>query len=159
MVTSAAHDRVESSGVAQGDRLSWRTIAFYAAPLTPATLLYMMLTVVFMNFATDKVAWDYKFAGVNGVPAKLRLQNGGQQYPRWGPYEHLSEYWHGVMMTLNHHASILHTVSIDFTDYVTNNFFVVTFLCCNNNNRHILIYESDRSVFHFSCRITFRMYV
>ena len=53
MVTSAAHDRAKSSGVAQGDRLSWRTIAFYAAPLTPATLLYMMLTVVFMNFATD----------------------------------------------------------------------------------------------------------
>jgi len=51
--TSAAHDSATSANAAAGSRLPWRTLAFYAAPLTPATLLYMMLTVVFMNFATD----------------------------------------------------------------------------------------------------------
>lgn len=53
MSTSAAHDSATSANAAAGSRLPWRTLAFYAAPLTPATLLYMMLTVVFMNFATD----------------------------------------------------------------------------------------------------------
>ena len=35
------------------ETIGWSTIAFYSAPLAPAYLLYMMLTVVFMNFATD----------------------------------------------------------------------------------------------------------
>ena len=33
--------------------IAWATLVRYAAPLAPAYLLYMMLTVVYMNFATD----------------------------------------------------------------------------------------------------------
>ncbi len=35
------------------ERVRWTTLFNYAAPLGPAYLLYMMVTVVYMNFATD----------------------------------------------------------------------------------------------------------
>lgn len=35
------------------DRIGWATLAHYATPLAPMYLLYMMVTVVYMNFATD----------------------------------------------------------------------------------------------------------
>ncbi len=35
------------------ERLSWGTLVNFAAPTAPAYLLYMMMTVVYMNFATD----------------------------------------------------------------------------------------------------------
>lgn len=50
-----ARPAVESTSDSQSDteRIGWSTLIHYAAPLAPAYLLYMMVTVVFMNFATD----------------------------------------------------------------------------------------------------------
>ncbi len=42
---------------ASGDpRIGWGTLAAYSAPLVPVYVLYMTLTVVYMNFATDVLA-------------------------------------------------------------------------------------------------------
>lgn len=48
---SSPPDRAPSSG--RSARLSWRTLFCYGAPLAPAYFVYMSVTVVYMNFATD----------------------------------------------------------------------------------------------------------
>ncbi len=39
--------------LAASERIRWPTLVNYAVPLAPTYLLYMMVTVVYMNFATD----------------------------------------------------------------------------------------------------------
>lgn len=52
-------------------RVAWSSLILYAVPLAPAYLLYMMLTVVFMNFATDVLLIAPGFVGTIFFVSKI----------------------------------------------------------------------------------------
>jgi GPH family glycoside/pentoside/hexuronide:cation symporter len=51
--TAPAEHETSAPAFLDAERIGWASLAYYASPLAPIYFLYMMVTVVYMNFATD----------------------------------------------------------------------------------------------------------